>query len=207
MKQFALALVILGATPALALAQEDAGQTATPTVPTATNAANQQMASTGAGPGIFAHGAMGLSFAVPSGGGTTVGLRYFNDDKSAYDLLLGFHYAHTPDTTMGMPPVTIPGNDLVGFTLGFGYRMYQHHSAHIHTFLEPVVTISSTDLTNNLGSTFALGVGGFMGAEYMFADWISISGQIGLTLDFTQKFKQVNFDTTTSGIFANLYWN
>jgi hypothetical protein len=169
-------------------------------------AASGAMATTGTGPEIFQKGTMGLAFALPSGGFTpagTINLTYFANDKTAYDLILGLHFAHTPDQA-GPPPVA--GGDILGFTVGFGYRMYKHHSAKIHTFLEPQVLIADADMTNAFADSLSISVGAGLGAECMFTDWFSVSGQVGAGLAFSQKFKSIDFSTGTSGLYANLYW-
>ncbi len=169
-------------------------------------AASDAMASTGSGPEIFQKGAMGLSFALPSGGfppGGTVNLTYFASEKIAYDLILGLSFAHTPE--QAGPPV-IPGGDVLGLKVGFGYRMYKKHSAKVHTFLEPQVLIQDADMTNAFADSLSIGVGAGMGAEIMFTDWFSIRGQVGASLDFAQKFKSISFSTGTSGLYASMYW-
>lgn len=206
MNQPALVLAILLA-PTVALAQEGGGepagggQTVTPTP------AAPDMKEAGTGPAIFKHGTLGLGFTVPTSaaGYQTIDVVWFADATTAYDLIGGVNFAQTPDTTMGMPPVTVPGTTLFGFAAGFGYRMYKHHSAKIHTFLEPSAVLSDGNV-KQFGDTIGLGVGLHLGAEAMFTDWFSISGQVGVELDLTQKFKQINFNTARNGLFANFYW-
>ena len=104
-----------------------------------------------------------------------------------------------------MPPVTTPGADLFGFTLGLGYRMYRHHSSKVHLYLEPEVVLATTDVSN-FGDTVSLEVGLAAGVEAMFTDWFSISGQVGADLAFTSKFNVINLATFRDGLFANFYW-
>jgi hypothetical protein len=151
---------------------------------------------------------MGLAFALPSGGFSpsgTANLRWFADNATAYDLILGVNLAKTSDTTMGNPPVTVPGATTFGATVGFGLRMYKHHSERVHTFLEPFALLSDKDFSA-FADVLAISVGAQMGAEVMFADWFSVSGAVGLEADFTNKFKDINVGTATGGLYANMYW-
>lgn len=225
---FVLAMV---AVPTAAFAQGDdtgggatgggeASGTATVSGDGAAATAGGQMATTGAGPEIFKHGTMGLSFPVAAFsfdlgafGGTatptvhTVNLLYFNDNATAYDLILGVNLAVTQDhTDPNNPMVTIPGATTFGFAVGAGYRMYKHHSGKIHTFLEPRALIGVNDVAN-IGDVLTLSVGANMGAECMFTDWFSVSGTVGASADFSDKFKTINVGTLTGGLLANFYWD
>ena len=143
MKHLALALTILGAAPAIAFAQGDdtgmGGAPAQTTTPTTASPGSEPGATspTGSPPEIFHHGTMGLSFDVATtASNPVIDLTYFTDPATAYDIIFGLSYAHTQSMTTGMPPVTTPGADLFGFTLGLGYRMYRHHSSKVHLYLE-----------------------------------------------------------------------
>jgi hypothetical protein len=222
-----LLVMALVAVPTAAFAQDDTsggggggsggGAATAPTAP-ATPA--------GEGPAIFQHGTMGLSFPAvggfdiaslaalitAAGGGAattpvpTVSLLYFNDNRTALDLTLGIRLAKTPDTTMGTPPVTVPGSTTFGFAVGLGYRMYQHHSERIHTFLEPFVKLSVSDVSN-FADVLDLSGGANLGAECMFTDWFSVSGTIGGFVDFSNKFNNITLATATGGLNANFYWH
>jgi hypothetical protein len=183
--------------------------------------------SGGEGPAIFQHGTMGLSFPAvggfdfsalsaiiaSAGGGTataapvpTVSFLMFQDNKTALDILIGVALTKTPDTTMGTPPVTVPGATKFGFAAGLGYRIYQHHSERIHTFVEPFAKISVNDVSS-FADVLAITVGANMGAECMFTDWFSISGTIGVQANFANKFNNINVNTVTNGLAANFYWH
>jgi hypothetical protein len=185
---------------------------------TAGAAAGGQMEAMGSSPAIFKHGTMGLSFPVSlafnftvnTGAATTppppvtpIDLLYFNDANTAYDLILGFNLSHLSTTdAMGN---TVSATTF-GATVGAGIRMYKHHSARIHTFLEPAVVLHSDDL-GSIGDNLTLGVGGSVGVEAMLTEWFSLSGQVGAELDFANKFKNITFDTVRTGLFANFYWD
>lgn len=222
---FVLAMV---AAPTAAFAQGDdtgsgaagggeASGTATATGDGAAATAGGQMATTGAGPEIFKKGTMGLTFPVTSlfsfsiTGATagpptvtTANFTYFMDSNNALDLMVGVGLHVTPDDPTTTPPTA--SSTIFGVAVGAGYKMYKHHSAKIHTFLEPYAKISAPDVAN-FADFLSLGIGAQMGAECMFTDWFSISGAIGAQADFTNKFKKIDIATFTGGLFANMYWD
>jgi hypothetical protein len=130
------------------------------------------------------------------------------DSNNALDLILGIDFHVTPDTVTGMPPnqMTVPGATTFGFALGAGYRMYKHHSARIHTFLEPFGKIEVTD-TSVFADVLKIDLGANLGAECMFTDWFSVSGTIGAQATFATKFKDIEVATATAGLAANMYWD
>jgi hypothetical protein len=186
---------------------------------TAATTAGDQMAATGSGPAIFKHGTMGLSFPVLGftldlgglAGATTtpvvhpVNILYFMDSANALDLIAGVNLAVTPDHTdaAGNP---VAGATTFGFAVGAGYRMYKHHSARIHTFLEPRALIGVNDVSS-FADVLTLSIGANLGAECMFTDWFSVLGTIGASADFSDKFKSINVGTLTGGLMANFYWD
>ena len=220
---FVLALV---AAPTAAFAQDDTtgggggdgSGSAAAAGGTAGAAAAGQMESTGSSPAIFKHGTMGLSFPVSlalnftvnTGTGTPapppvtpIDLLYFNDANTAYDLILGFNLTHA-SVTDAMGNTT--SSTTFGATVGAGIRMYKHHSARIHTYLEPAVVLHSDDV-GSIGDNLTLGVGGAVGVEAMLTEWFSLSGQVGAELDFGNKFKDITLQTVRDGLFANFYWD
>jgi hypothetical protein len=178
------------------------------------------MEATGAGPAIFKHGTMGLSFPVLGftidlgglAGATTtpvvhpVNILYFMDNANALDIIAGVNLAVTPDHVDPATMMTVAGSTTFGFAVGAGYRMYKHHSARIHTFLEPRAVIGVNDVSN-FADVLTLSVGANLGAECMFTDWFSVSGTVGASADFSQKFKAINVGTLTGGLMANFYWD
>lgn len=198
-----LTALVLSA-PIAALAGDDPASTAN-------GVALSSNSESGTPPPIFKHGTLGLSIGVPtSSSDSQVNIAYFKDSHTAYDLFFGFDFAHTPDTTapaaMGMPAMTVPGGTKVGVSLGAGYRMYKRNSERIHTYLEPFAQVASADL-GSVGDNLMLGVGGALGAECMFTDWFSVRGQVGVALTVGSTFKAVELATSTSGLYANFYWD
>lgn len=216
LKKTLIACALVAMIPAAAMAQPEGEEPATDgtggesggaATGEAGAAASDAMAPSGGGPEIFQKGAMGISFGLPSGGFSpagTLNLTYFANEKTAYDLIAGLSFSHgdVTDPVTGMTS----SQDLLGLTLGFGYRMYKKHSGKVDTFLEPQVLIRDTDMTNAFADTLSIGVGAGLGAEVMFTDWFSVSGQIGAGLSFEDKFKTINFTTLTSGLAATIYW-
>ena len=178
---------------------------------TAMGVASDANAVTGTPPSIFKHGTLGLSAGIPtSSSDGQINIAYFKDQHTAYDLFFGFDLAHTPDTTtpgtMGMPAMTTPGGTTFGVSAGVGYRMYKRNSQRIHTYLEPFAEVASADL-GSVSDNLMLGVGGALGAECMFTDWFSVRGQVGVALTVGSTFKAVQLATSTSGLYANFYWD
>ena len=196
---------VIALSPAAALAGDDPAATAT-------SAAAEANSESGTPPPIFKQGAIGLSIGVPatSTSDTQVNLAYFKDSHTAYDLFFGFDFAHTPDMMApgmnGMPPTTTPGGTKVGLSVGAGYRMYKRNSERIHTYLEPFAQVASADL-GSVSDNLMLGVGGALGAECMFTDWFSVRGQVGVALTVGSTFKAIELATSTSGLYANFYWD
>ena len=169
--------------------------------------AADQNASTGTAPEVFKKGTMGLSFEVPSGGitpGYAISLTYFLDPKTAIDFLVGFDLKHTPEDLTAMPPTA--SATTFALTAGLGYRMYKRNSGRIHTYLEPFGLISSGDL-GKIGDNVIIAAGADLGVECMFTDWFSIRGQVGVNVNFSNKFKNIELGTATSGLFATMYWD
>jgi hypothetical protein len=208
-----LLAVLVTLTPAVAFAQPD------PATPEGAPAPSPSATAPGdaGSPAVFKHGTMGLSIPISlltidlgALGGTTetvptANVLYFSDPTTAFDLIVGLNLHHTEDTTTGNPPVPVAGGTIFGVAVGAGYRMYKHHSARIHTFLEPSVLVAINDF-GNAADTVSLRAGAALGAEAMFTEWFSVSGTIGAGVSFTQKFKDIQLATFTSGLSANFYW-
>lgn len=200
-------LTALVLSPAAAFAGDDAGSAGA----AADDVAASSTSESGTPPPIFKHGTLGLSVGIPTASSDgQVNIAYFKDAHTAYDLFFGFDLAHTPDTTapgmMGMPAMTTPGSDKVGVSAGIGYRLYKRNSERIHTYLEPFAQLASADL-GSVSDNLMLGVGGALGAECMFTDWFSVRGQVGVALTVGSTFKAVELATSTSGLYANFYWD
>lgn len=190
------------AAPLAAHAQGDAAVTDT----TAT-AALDQAKPAGEAPPVFKKGTLGLSFGIPAGGaapGYAVSLIDFIDDRTAYDFLVGFDLHKSDGNAMAMPPTM--GGTTFALTAGVGYRLYKHHTARVHTYLEPALVLSSADL-GSIGDNLTIGAGASIGVECMFTEWFSVRGQAGAQLAVGNKFKDIELTTATSGLYANMYWN
>jgi hypothetical protein len=212
----ALLVVSLCLAPITAYAQEGGTPPPTPT-PVATDGGGDM----GGKPAIFRAGTMGLGFnlfgldfgpiiaAIAAAGGgmgvvlppANIDLAYFLSEKAALDLILGIKLAAVPN----MAPAT-GSTTTFGLEAGVGYRMYMKDTGKIHTFLEPEVVLGAADFSN-FGDTFVLNISGNMGVEAMFTDWFSVSGTVGLGLDFSQKFKNIFLGTVQGGLNANFYWH
>jgi hypothetical protein len=220
----ALFVAALVAVPTAAFAQDDTtgggdgGGSAAAAGGTAATTAGDQMAPSGSGPAIFKAGTMGISiplvfFNLDLGGlaGTTapvvntVNITKFQDANNALDIILGVRLAVTPDT-VDMAGNPVAGATTFGFAAGLGYRMYKHHTGKISTFLEPQAIVSVGDVSS-FADVLTIGIGARMGVECMFTDWFSVMGSIGAQVDFSDKFKDIELTTPTSGLTANFYWD
>jgi hypothetical protein len=196
------------ALPLAAHAQGDVtdGTPAT-TATTATTAATDQFKITGEAPPVFKQGTLGLSFGIPAGGaapGYAVSIVDFVDDHTAYDLLVGFDFHRTDGDGMAMPAVK--SGTTTALTAGLGYRLYKHHTARVHTYLEPAVVLSSADL-GGVADNLTIGAGASLGVECMFTEWFSVRGQAGAQLAIGKQLNNIELTTATSGLYANMYWN
>jgi hypothetical protein len=176
-----------------------------------TAAATAAEATSGGGGGgeAYHHGTLGFSIpfaAVSDGAGgvaaepvSTVDIVYFLDDKSALDLIVGInvHRKHAAAAMGGTSDST-----LIGAAAGLGYRMYSASNG-LRSYLEPQAVISWPDTS----STDSLGVnlGGAMGLERNVTPWFSVSGEVGVALNFASKFQDIRL-ATAARLAANLYW-
>jgi hypothetical protein len=146
------------------------------------------------GAGVFAAGTMGLSFAVPSGGGTTFGIAYFLAPDTSLRL-------ETEFTFVGFDDVA------VGLSVFAGYRMYKKMVGALHTYLEPFAFIGISDF-GEAGDVLELGLGAAIGVEYMFTERFSISGGTGGLLAIGPGFDPfvLSISTVKTNLFANFYW-
>ena len=142
-------------------------------------------------PGTFTGGLKGLSFGLPSGGGTTAGLSYFLSPDTALRLDVGLNLSFAPTFD-------------VGFTLDIGYRVYQPSIGRLRPFLQPTVEFRRGT------SSLDLALEGGFGVEYFFTDRISISGATGLAFRITgiggTGSLGVKIDTGTTGLYVNFYF-
>lgn len=141
-----------------------------------------------------AGGVLGTAERVP-----TVDIVYFLSDKAAVDLIAGLNF-HRRET-VGPTGMTESSN-LFGFAAGAGYRMYTSKN-NLRSFIEPQGVLYWPDTATS--STFSLQLGAAMGLERNLTPWFSFSGALGLALNFTNSFKDIQL-ATSANLAANLYW-
>lgn len=176
----------------------------------ATETATEATSGNGAGGGeAYQSGTLG--FAIPftvigaaTGGAAgepvpTVDIVYFLDDKAALDLIVGLnlHRRHTVGA-MGMAA----DSTLIGAAAGLGYRMYSSKNG-LRSYLEPQAVIRWPDTSST--DALSVNVGGSFGLERNLTPWFSVSGAIGVTLNFASTFKDIQLATAAT-LAANLYW-
>ena len=129
----------------------------------------------------------------------TVDIVYFLDDKAALDLIVGLnvHRAHATGAMGASSDST-----LIGVAAGLGYRMYSSKNG-LRSFLEPQAVLGWADISTTDALTLKLG--GVMGLERNLTPWFSVSGTIGVTLNFASTFKDIQLATAAT-LAANLYW-
>ena len=190
-------LFVLALAPAVALAQTPATEPAPPA----------------ASSDAFAKGTLGLAFPVTllsnvesvAGGGEavqTIDFIYFLDPKSALDIIVGLNLHKEQVLNNAIPPVS-EDKTLLGFALGLGYRMYRKPHGPVLMYIEPAAILTWEDTSNSALVDIALTAQ--LGVERMLVDWLSVSGAIGVGVDFTNEFKDIQLATTAS-LAVNLYW-
>ena len=168
-------------------------------------------AATGGAAEAYHDGTLGFSIpftviagAVGAGAGEpvpTVDVVYFLDDKTALDLIVGLNF-HREQVAAAMGGAATTAN-LLGIAAGLGYRMYSVKKT-LRSFLEPQVVVSWPDTSST--ATLGVNLGASFGLERNLTPWFSVSGALGLALNFTNSFKDIQF-ATTAKLAANLYWN
>jgi len=134
-----------------------------------------------------------LSFALPTGGGALIGGTYFLSDTNAVHLDFGYS-------------VTIPdgGENTGGFTVIPAIIHYLNRDR-MATFVK-----GALNLTKAAGVSFGDGLtadlGGFFGVEFFILPQISVSGEIGVAINFRDKFKTITSQAGTGALFANFYF-
>ncbi len=168
-------------------------------------------AATGGADEAYHDGTLGFSipFTVIAGvvGGVggeavpTVDVVYFLDDKTALDLIVGLNF-HRKQVAAAMGGAATDTN-LLGIAAGLGYRMYSVKKS-LRSFIEPQAVVSWPDTSTS--STLGVNLGASLGLERNLTPWFSVSGALGVALNFTNSFKDIQF-ATTARLAANLYWN
>jgi hypothetical protein len=153
--------------------------------------------------GAFAwgKGTMGIGTTFPTGGAPFANAVWMASESVGYEVFLGFDFVHTDEED----PIT--GNtDTVGALLGFGYRMYKPLSGRVRPYIEPALVLSIPDFSE-AGDTISVGVAGLMGVEVEVVPQFSLGTGIGATLDFTNKFKDIDFGLLTLAFNGTIWWN
>ena len=168
-------------------------------------------AATGGADVAYHDGTLGFSIpftviagAVGGAGGEavpTVDIVYFLDDKTALDLIVGLNF-HRAQVAAAMGGAATTAN-LIGVAAGLGYRMYSVKKS-LRSFIEPQAVISWPDTSST--ATLGVNLGASFGLERNLTPWFSVSGAIGVALNLTNSFKDIQF-ATTAKLAANLYWN
>lgn len=140
-------------------------------------------------------GRKGLSFGIPSGGGTTVGFAYLLSNDAALRL----------DVGLDIPLKQTVGSAGFGFSVDAGYRMYMWRIGNLSPFVQPGLFMAKPAADSSFNQ-FALALTGGVGAEYFFWNEFSISGQTGIAFTTTNKFNDIKLNTGTTALLANFYF-
>ena len=147
-------------------------------------------------------GTAGVEFALPGGGGPTVGITYFIADSLAARVDFSLDAVLSPSGT----PAT--------FGIGLAVRSYLPRHGPVGLFFSPAIGFGREVFGVGLATEAAeyISLGGAFGAEYFFTDHFSAGGQLGLALRFgniggpTGSSVQTRLSTATSGLFASIYF-
>jgi hypothetical protein len=146
-------------------------------------------------------GDKGLSFEVPSGGGSAVGFTYFLTSSSALRVDVGFDLQLANATPTG-------GTDLA-FSVALGYRLFLAHlvGGRVHPFLQPAVSFARFGGARPTGT---LALAGSVGVECFLLEHFSIAGATGVSLGMGNLGgtggASVALTTGTSALFASFYF-
>ena len=136
----------------------------------------------------------GISFALPSGGGATVGGSLELESKNELRLDLGLD--------MSKPS----GGDMTfGFSIDAGLRSYISEAANVKIYAQPglfLAKAAGTPFMDALTIAPTFGLGG----EYAVSKNFTFGAQVGAALSFSQKFKAFSLKTGTSAVRATYYW-
>ena len=145
-------------------------------------------------------GAYGLSFAVPTGSGPTIGVSEFLENDRAIELGLGIDLNKTAATT------TAAAGTVFGFSIDAGYRMYCKRVGSLTTYLQPGLFVAKAAATGGFGANLTLAPNVGIGAEYFIARTFSIGVGTGVALTFKDNFNAIRFATGTTALTGSFYW-
>ncbi len=147
-------------------------------------------------------GTKGIETSFPTGGDAAhADFLWGLNDKALLDLGIGVSFNKSPaDPVLMTPSATIFGFDFIA-----GYRMYKPMSGKVRPYLEPAVHLGISDF-KHAGDTVQLGVAALMGVEYEVVPQITLGVGVGADLNFSQKFKAINFGLFTSSVNITFWW-
>ena len=147
-------------------------------------------------------GAKGLSFAVPSGGGPTLGFAYFLVDDAAVRVDIG----------LALQSQASPMGDRAntgGFSIESGYRIYKPIVGKLTWFIQPSLYFAKSPGVD-FGDALSAAVTAGLGVEYWITPQWSFSGSTGVALEAKSSmmgsFKDISLTTGTSALAASFYW-
>jgi hypothetical protein len=142
----------------------------------------------------LASGIYTVSFAVPGGGGALVGGKYFNSAKTAIGIDFGY-------------AITIPdkGDNTGGFTIIPSYTYYLTTVDRLLTFVKGAINITKIPGID-FGDAITLDLGGFFGVEFFITPEFSLSGELGVAINFRNKMKDITSQAGTGALFAQFYF-
>ena len=145
-------------------------------------------------------GAYGLSFAVPTGSGPTIGVSEFIENDRAIELGLGLDLNKTAATA------TAAAGTVFGISIDAGYRMYCKRVGSLTTYLQPGLFVAKAAASGGFGANFTLAPNVGIGAEYFIARTFSIGVGTGVALTFKDNFNAIRFATGTTAVNGSFYW-
>ena len=146
-------------------------------------------------------GDKGLSFEVPSGGGSGVGFTYFLTQSSALRVDVAFNWQLANAQPTG-------GTDFA-FNAALGYRVFLAHlvGGRVHPFFQPAVSFGRSGGANPRGT---LAFSGSVGVEFFLLEHFSLAGATGIALAMGNLGgaggASVGITTGTSALYASFYF-
>jgi hypothetical protein len=144
---------------------------------------------------------MGIETAFPTGGDGAHANFLWGMGKNMLDLGIGIDFVHTDVADPMTGDKTTFGVDLFA-----GYRMYKPMKGKLHPYLEPAIHFGIPSFSH-AGDTMVLGVGAMFGVNYEIIPQFTLGTGIGAGLNFSNKFKDINFGLITASITAGFWWN
>jgi hypothetical protein len=139
----------------------------------------------------------GLQVAGITGGASsaTIGFAQFVDENKSWRADVGLRFTK-PDGA----------DSQFAFSLDVGYRTYVAEAGSVKAFTQPGGFLAKEATAADLMDELTLAVQYLVGAEYFVNPNFSLGASTGVALTFSNKFKQIDFGTGTSALFAAFYW-